>query len=234
MARPVAGDGRGARRRGRARRATSLADLPARRRPASGTAIVDRTACAPIPMADLLGESHHYADFCFAYGADASPPPAFVSTVKIKQAGFTRRLRHRGVLPLLAAEADRAGGSALDRTHGISRTCPSSSTATRSSRARAGRTAGCDRRTSTRPGHRHGRPTVTLRSWPRCRSRRRGSGACPMVGPHRVDPPTAVLPRRALGAARRARRLSAFMAGLGEALLVEAGAGRTWATSGST
>lgn len=40
-------------------------------------------------MADLLGESHYYADFCFAYGAEETPPPAFVSTVKIKQAGFT-------------------------------------------------------------------------------------------------------------------------------------------------
>ena len=39
-------------------------------------------------MADLVGESHHYADFCFALGATQAPPPAFVSTVKIKQAGF--------------------------------------------------------------------------------------------------------------------------------------------------
>lgn len=37
----------------------------------------------------LLGESHHYANLCFAYGAIASPPPALVSTIKIKQAGFT-------------------------------------------------------------------------------------------------------------------------------------------------
>jgi hypothetical protein len=40
-------------------------------------------------MNELLGQSHYYADFCFAYGAIAPPPPAFVSTVKIKQAGFT-------------------------------------------------------------------------------------------------------------------------------------------------
>jgi nucleoside-diphosphate-sugar epimerase len=38
---------------------------------------------------DILGESHYYADFCMAYGADEPPSPAFVSTVKIKQAGFT-------------------------------------------------------------------------------------------------------------------------------------------------
>ena len=42
-----------------------------------------------VPMSELVGESHHYADFCFAYGATEVPPAAFVSTVKIKQAGFT-------------------------------------------------------------------------------------------------------------------------------------------------
>ena len=42
-----------------------------------------------IPLMDLLGESHYYADLCFAYGAEQAPPPTFVSTVKIKQAGFT-------------------------------------------------------------------------------------------------------------------------------------------------
>ncbi|MDZ5446357.1 NAD-dependent epimerase/dehydratase family protein [Micromonospora sp. 4G57] len=43
-----------------------------------------------IPLADLLGESHHYADFHFAYGAQHAPPPALMSTVKIKQAGFAQ------------------------------------------------------------------------------------------------------------------------------------------------
>jgi nucleoside-diphosphate-sugar epimerase len=51
--------------------------------------IVAKHDLRPIPMKDLVGESHHYADFCFAYGAEVAPPPAFVSTVKIKQAGFT-------------------------------------------------------------------------------------------------------------------------------------------------
>ncbi len=50
--------------------------------------IVAEHGLRPVKMADLLGESHHYADVCFAYGATASPPPTFVSTVKIKQAGF--------------------------------------------------------------------------------------------------------------------------------------------------
>ena len=40
-------------------------------------------------MDRLLGESHHYADFCFGYGLKQTPAPAFVSTVKVKQAGFT-------------------------------------------------------------------------------------------------------------------------------------------------
>ena len=50
--------------------------------------IVAKHGLRPIRMADLVGESHHYADFCFALGATQAPPPAFVSTVKIKQAGF--------------------------------------------------------------------------------------------------------------------------------------------------
>lgn len=52
-------------------------------------AIVSEHGLRPVSITELLGESHHYADFCFAYGAETPPPPAFVSTVKIKQAGFT-------------------------------------------------------------------------------------------------------------------------------------------------
>jgi nucleoside-diphosphate-sugar epimerase len=51
--------------------------------------IVARHGLRPNRLTDILGESHYYADFCFAYGAVEPPPPAFVSTVKIKQAGFT-------------------------------------------------------------------------------------------------------------------------------------------------
>ncbi len=50
--------------------------------------IVAKHRLRPIRMADLLGESHHDADVCFAYGATEPPPPTFVSAVKIKQAGF--------------------------------------------------------------------------------------------------------------------------------------------------
>lgn len=50
--------------------------------------IVDKHGLRNTAIADIIGESHHYADFCFAYGAEAPPPPAFVSTVKLRQAGF--------------------------------------------------------------------------------------------------------------------------------------------------
>jgi nucleoside-diphosphate-sugar epimerase len=36
----------------------------------------------------VLGQSHKYADFHFAYGARKAPPPALMSTVKIRRAGF--------------------------------------------------------------------------------------------------------------------------------------------------
>jgi nucleoside-diphosphate-sugar epimerase len=52
--------------------------------------VVAKHGLRPNRIRDILGESHHYADFCMAYGADEPPPPAFVSTVKIKRAGFTR------------------------------------------------------------------------------------------------------------------------------------------------
>ncbi len=51
--------------------------------------IVAKHQLQPVALLDLLGESHFYADLCFACGADNPPPPTFVSTVKIKQAGFT-------------------------------------------------------------------------------------------------------------------------------------------------
>lgn len=51
--------------------------------------IVARHGLRPVPMEQLLGESHHYADFCFAHGVDDAGPRAFVSRVKLTQAGFT-------------------------------------------------------------------------------------------------------------------------------------------------
>ncbi len=61
-------------------------DLPARA--ALWDELVARHGLRPLRMDQLLGESHHYADVCFAYGADTPPPPTFVSTVKLRQAGF--------------------------------------------------------------------------------------------------------------------------------------------------
>ena len=51
--------------------------------------IVQAHDLQPVPLTELLGESHHYADLCLAYGATRPPAPTFVSTVRIKQAGFT-------------------------------------------------------------------------------------------------------------------------------------------------
>ena len=51
--------------------------------------VVEKQDLRPIPLGDILGESHYYADFCFAYGASEPPPPAFSSRIKLQQAGFT-------------------------------------------------------------------------------------------------------------------------------------------------
>jgi nucleoside-diphosphate-sugar epimerase len=42
----------------------------------------------PMTLSALLGESHHYADFCLAYDATHPPAPVLVSTIKLRQAGF--------------------------------------------------------------------------------------------------------------------------------------------------
>jgi hypothetical protein len=39
-------------------------------------------------MSELVGQSHHYADFLFAWGAQGPLSPALVSTIKLRQAGF--------------------------------------------------------------------------------------------------------------------------------------------------
>jgi nucleoside-diphosphate-sugar epimerase len=51
--------------------------------------LAEQRGLRPLGLSELLGESHHYADFHFAAGATTPPPPALVSTVKITQAGFT-------------------------------------------------------------------------------------------------------------------------------------------------
>lgn len=74
--------------------------------------IVAKHGLRPVALPALLGESHHYADFCFAHGATEPPPPAFVSAIKLRQAGFhevcdsedmfchwLRSFMARGILP---------------------------------------------------------------------------------------------------------------------------------------
>lgn len=51
--------------------------------------VAQRHSLQPTELPALLGESHHYADLCFNYGSESTPPPTFVSTVKIRQAGFS-------------------------------------------------------------------------------------------------------------------------------------------------
>ncbi|MFI4974964.1 MAG: NAD-dependent epimerase/dehydratase family protein [Caulobacterales bacterium] len=50
--------------------------------------IVAKHGLRPIGMAQLLGESHHYADLLFSYGARQTPASTLVSTIKLRQAGF--------------------------------------------------------------------------------------------------------------------------------------------------
>ncbi|HET9690790.1 MAG TPA: NAD-dependent epimerase/dehydratase family protein [Acidimicrobiales bacterium] len=56
---------------------------------ASWAALVDRHGlAAPASLEAFVGQSLTYLDFLMAVGADAPPPPALVSTVKLRQAGF--------------------------------------------------------------------------------------------------------------------------------------------------
>ncbi|MEP9383054.1 NAD-dependent epimerase/dehydratase family protein [Nocardioides cheoyonin] len=76
--------------------------------------VLQRHRLRPLALAELLGESHHYADFHFATGARRPLDPVVASTVKIHRAGFTGvmnteetfahwlgTLAERGVLPPL-------------------------------------------------------------------------------------------------------------------------------------
>ena len=51
--------------------------------------IVRKHNLRPIGIAALLGESHFVTDFLFAHGMESTPPPAFISTIKLRKAGFT-------------------------------------------------------------------------------------------------------------------------------------------------
>jgi nucleoside-diphosphate-sugar epimerase len=51
-------------------------------------AITARYDLRRMPLAELLGQSHIYADFVMASGATREPKPVLVSTIKLRQAGF--------------------------------------------------------------------------------------------------------------------------------------------------
>jgi len=50
--------------------------------------LVERHKLRKLTLKQVLGDSHHYAEFCMNSGRDRPPPPAFMSTVKIRKAGF--------------------------------------------------------------------------------------------------------------------------------------------------
>ena len=50
--------------------------------------VVERHDLQRLSLETLLGESHFYADMCFAAGMDEAPPPTFVSSIKIRAAGY--------------------------------------------------------------------------------------------------------------------------------------------------
>jgi nucleoside-diphosphate-sugar epimerase len=51
--------------------------------------IVDEHRLRPLALDQVLGQSHFVADFSFSHGVESPPPPVIMSSVKIKQAGFT-------------------------------------------------------------------------------------------------------------------------------------------------
>jgi len=50
--------------------------------------IVDKYNLRRVSMPALLGESHHYADLLFSWGAQTLPGSTLVSTIKLRKAGF--------------------------------------------------------------------------------------------------------------------------------------------------
>lgn len=52
-------------------------------------AVVAEHGLRPNRLPEMLGESHHFADFCFLHGVTDPPPPAFVSGIKLRRAGMT-------------------------------------------------------------------------------------------------------------------------------------------------
>ena len=53
-------------------------------------AIVKKYGLRDIGLDNILGESHFYADMCFASNLEEAPPPTFVSSIKIREHGFNQ------------------------------------------------------------------------------------------------------------------------------------------------
>jgi hypothetical protein len=53
--------------------------------------IVAKYGLRPLSLHQLVGHGDQHADFAFAYGAPQGPR-AFVSTIKLRQAGFTETI----------------------------------------------------------------------------------------------------------------------------------------------
>ena len=64
--------------------------MPARG--AEWDAVRERYGLVSPGLAEFVGESFHYADFCMAYGATGGLPPVLVSTLKLRQAGFAESM----------------------------------------------------------------------------------------------------------------------------------------------
>ncbi len=68
-------------------------------RAAAWDALRTRHGLAAPDLAAFVGESFHYADFCMAHGATEPLPPALVSTIKLRQAGFTEVVDSEAMFP---------------------------------------------------------------------------------------------------------------------------------------
>jgi nucleoside-diphosphate-sugar epimerase len=70
--------------------------------------IVEAHDLRPLTIEQVLGQSHFVADFSFSYGVEVPPAPVIMSTVKIKQAGFTETCdTEQSICGWLRALADR-------------------------------------------------------------------------------------------------------------------------------
>jgi hypothetical protein len=57
-------------------------------READWQVLVQKYSLVPCSLRAFVGDSFYYADALFATGAEQPPPPALVSTIKLRQAGF--------------------------------------------------------------------------------------------------------------------------------------------------